>query len=140
MEKQNFAIIEIGSNNTKTHVYENNNVTYENTTTIEFKKNYGIHKKIINDDLEKLYNVIEKAQKLTKKIYIFGCSIFRTITNEELSEINKTLKEKFNLKINVVSQADEALLTAYGCYNNVSYTRKYVYFHWWWRIHRTYIY
>ena len=35
-----FAIIEIGSNNTKTHVYEDGNVIYENTTTIKLKANY----------------------------------------------------------------------------------------------------
>ena len=40
MKENTFAIIEIGSNNTKTHIYENNEVIYDNTTTIEFKKNY----------------------------------------------------------------------------------------------------
>jgi len=34
------GIIEIGSSNTKTHIYENNKVIYDKTTTIEFKKNY----------------------------------------------------------------------------------------------------
>lgn len=38
MKKETFAIIEIGSNNTKTHIYENDNLIYENNTTIEFKK------------------------------------------------------------------------------------------------------
>lgn len=32
------AIIEIGSNNTKTHIYEDNNLISENNMTIEFKK------------------------------------------------------------------------------------------------------
>lgn len=36
--KNKFGIIEIGSNNTKTHIYENNITIYENNTTIEFKK------------------------------------------------------------------------------------------------------
>lgn len=44
------AIIEIGSNNTKTHIYENNNVIYEGNVTIEFKKitnkKIKYHKKI----------------------------------------------------------------------------------------------
>ena len=42
-----YAIIEIGSNNTKTHVYDNNALIYHKTTTIEFKKNYqerGLYK------------------------------------------------------------------------------------------------
>lgn len=37
MDKR-FAIIEIGSNNTKTHVYENDKVLIDTTITIEFKK------------------------------------------------------------------------------------------------------
>ena len=49
-----YAIIEIGSNNTKTHIYEDNISVYENNTTIEFKKNYKIENKIISSDLDKL--------------------------------------------------------------------------------------
>lgn len=33
-----FAIFEIGSNNTKTHIYEDGNLIYENNSTIQFKK------------------------------------------------------------------------------------------------------
>lgn len=33
-----FAIIEIGSNNTKIHVYEDDRVIYDSNVTIEFKK------------------------------------------------------------------------------------------------------
>lgn len=39
MSKNDFAIIEIGSNNTKTHIYQDRKLVYEKTTTIEFKKN-----------------------------------------------------------------------------------------------------
>ena len=46
-----FAIIEIGSNNTKTHIYKEEDVIYENTTTIEFKKNYKNENKI-NENVE----------------------------------------------------------------------------------------
>lgn len=123
MEKTKFAIIEIGSNNTKTHIYKNSKLTYENTTTIEFKKNYQLEQKILAQDLKKLYNVIINAKKHTSNIYVFGCSIFRNISNNELTQINQILKDKFNLKINVVTQTEEALLTAYGCYNNISYTK-----------------
>ena len=115
------AIIEIGSNNTKTHVYEADKLIRENNVTIEFKKNYKQGNKIQSSDLEKLYDVIKKTQKYTENIYIYGCSIFRKITHKELNEINKELKEKFNLQIKVVSQEDEAKYTALGCYNNIKY-------------------
>ena len=115
------AIIEIGSNNTKTHIYNDEELMYENTVTIEFKKNYKSENRINENDLSKLDEVIENALKYTKNINIYGCSIFRSISNEELSEINKKLNDKFNLKIQVVSQEDEANYTALGCYNNVDY-------------------
>ena len=116
-----FAIIEIGSNNTKTHIYENGNIVKESNITIEFKKNYKKENKIISSDLEKLYDVIKKTLEDTKDVHIYGCSIFRNITKKELEEINKNLKRKFNLEIEVVSQEDEAKYTALGCYNNINY-------------------
>ncbi|MDD2376070.1 MAG: hypothetical protein PHD15_00200 [Clostridia bacterium] len=116
-----FAILEIGSNNTKTHIYENMKLIYENNTTIEFKNNYLNQNKINEKDINKLYEEIKKALNYTKNIFIYGCSIFRNITKNELSMINNDLYEKFNLKIEVASQEDEALLTAFGCYNNLDY-------------------
>ena len=118
-----FAIIEIGSNNTKTHIYEDGKTIYDNVATIEFKKNYKLENKIINSDLEKLYSVIDKALEFTKDIHIYGCSIFRNISKEELEEINNTLLDKYNLKIEVVSQEDEAYYTALGCYNDIDYDK-----------------
>ena len=118
-----FAIIEIGSNNTKTHVYEDSKVLFDNNTTIEFKKNYKKENKILSSDLEKLDNVITKALEYTDNIHIYGCSIFRNITDVELEEINSALYNKYKLKIEVVSQEDEAYFTALGCYNDIDYDK-----------------
>lgn len=116
-----FAIIEIGSNNTKTHIYKDEDIIYENTTTIEFKKNYKNENKINENDLDRLCEVINNALNYTKNISIYGCSIFRNISKKELNEINKKLYNKFSLQIQVVSQEDEANYTALGCYNNIEY-------------------
>ena len=67
MDKK-IAIIEIGSNNTKTHIYENSNLVKENNITIEFKKNYKKENKILSFDLDKLYDVINKTLEYTKNI------------------------------------------------------------------------
>lgn len=115
------AIIEIGSNNTKTHIYKDDEVVFESNTTIEFKKNYKLENKINEEDLNKLFDVIKNTLEYTSNIHIYGCSIFRSITNEQLQEINKKIYNKFNLKIEVVSQEDEAMFTALGCYSNVDY-------------------
>lgn len=118
---EKYGIIEIGSNNTKTHIYENSKVIYDKTTTIEFKKNYKSNGPIIDEDLEKLYKEIGKALEYTENIHIYGCSIFRNISDTELEQIRDTLKDKFNLTIEVVSQEDEANLTAMGCYQSINY-------------------
>ncbi len=116
-----FAIIEIGSSNTKTHIYEDEKMIYENNTTIEFKKNYNINHKIAEADINKLYTLIDKALEYTDDIHIYGCSIFRKLTFEELSDINLKIKNKYHLEIEVVSQEDEAKYTALGCYSNIQY-------------------
>lgn len=116
-----FAIIEKGSNNTKTHVYENDKVLYDATTTIEFKKNYAKEERILEEDLNKLYKVIEQVKEYTDNIHVYGCSIFRKLNKEELNNINKELKTKFNIEIEVVSQEQEAKYTALGCYNDIDY-------------------
>ncbi|MCH5167013.1 MAG: hypothetical protein J1F35_03885 [Erysipelotrichales bacterium] len=121
MKEELMAIIEIGSNNTKTHIYDDDKVVYEHLATIEFKKNYKLEGKILESDLESLYKEIETALSYTNNVNIYGCSIFRNITSEELNEINNTLEEKFNLSITVVSQEEEAEYTALGAYGNIDY-------------------
>ena len=118
---EKYGIIEIGSNNTKTHIYENGQVIYDKTTTIQFKQNYKNNGLINDADLEKLYKEISKALEYTENVQIYGCSIFRNISETELEQINRALKEKFNLTIEVVSQEDEAFFTAKGCYQNIDY-------------------
>lgn len=115
------GIIEIGSNITKTNIYDGEKLLFHNDVTIEFKKNYK--EKIADADLKKLFKVIKKAKEYTDNIHIFGCSIFRNISKNELREINNTLKNKFQTTINVVSQEDEALYTALGCYSEIDYDK-----------------
>ena len=69
MNKKVFAIIEIGSNNTKTHIYEDGKVIYENNTTIEFKKNYQIESKINEGDLNKLFIIKRRTFRSLKSFY-----------------------------------------------------------------------
>ena len=120
--KNKFAIIEIGSYNTKTHVYEKNKLLYENNATIKFKSNYKENNKILEDDLKLLNKEIEKALEYTENVHVYGCSIFRNISKEELKEINDSIYEKYKLKIEVVSQEDEAKYTALGCYSKIDYS------------------
>ena len=116
-----FAIIEIGSYNTKTHIYENGNLINDTIATIMFKSNYDKNNKILKADLELLYKEIEKALKYTDNVHLYGCSIFRKISKKELNEINKELNNKYKLNIEVITQEDEAKYTAIGCYSDINY-------------------
>ena len=116
-----FAIIEIGSYNTKTHVYENEKLIYNNNATIKFKSNYNKNNIISIEDIKLLFKEIEKVLKYTSDIHIYGCSIFRSISSEELDDINSLLDKKYKLKIETVSQEDEAKYTAIGCYSKIKY-------------------
>ena len=116
-----FAIIEIGSYNTKTHIYENGNLINDTIATIMFKSNYDKNNKILKEDLELLYKEIEKALKYTDNVHLYGCSIFRKLSKKELNEINKELNNKYKLKIEVITQEDEAKYTAIGCYSDINY-------------------
>ncbi len=119
MKKRKYAIIEIGSNNTKTHIYEGNHLILENNTTIEFKKHYQQNKQISSEDLEKLYAVIEKMREYTLDLHIYGCSIFRNMSTDELAKINQELERRFPLSIEVVT----AEYTALGCYYGLNYKK-----------------
>lgn len=123
MKENKFAIIEIGSNNTKAHVYEGENSIYNSTDTIEFKKHYQQENKVDKNDLDKLNEVIKDVLKYTKNVYIYGCSIFRKLSDEELTEINKSLESSFGLSITVVTQEGEAQYTSFGCYNKIDYDK-----------------
>lgn len=122
MNSNTYAIIEIGSNNTKTHIYEGEELLYENNTTIEFKKHYKQSGKLLDSDIDILYALINKAKEYTDNIHIYGCSIFRSLSEDEINVVNNSLFEKYGLKMEVVSQEDEAYYTALGCYNNIDYT------------------
>lgn len=122
MKDNKLCIIEIGSNNTKTHIYEDNKILVDSNITIEFKKNYKENNnKILDEDMGKLFQVIEEAKKYTNNINLYGASIFRKLTTEELDSINKELRDKYKAFINVVSQEEEALYTAKGVYSNINY-------------------
>ena len=116
-----FAIIEIGSYNTKTHIYENGNLINDTIATIMFKSNYDKNNKILKEDLELLYKEIEKAFEYTDNVHLYGCSIFRKLSKKELNEINKELNNKYKLNIEVITQEDEAKYTAIGCYSDINY-------------------
>lgn len=120
MEK--FAIIEIGSTNTKAYLCENEKVTDLGFRTIEFKKNYKKNNKIDEADKQLLFNYIKEINE--NNIYVFGTSIFRNLTTEEKEKWIKEFKDNTGLEFNIVTSDMENELTVYGAVANVKYDGK----------------
>lgn len=115
------------SNNTKTHIYEDNTLIYENNTTIEFKKNYSLGQCLDPNDLEKLYKINTKAKEYTNEVNVMAAVSLEIISPIELQEINNYLSKNYQVMIEVVSQKDEALYTALGCYKDIDYNKSLVF-------------
>lgn len=117
-----FAVIEVGSTNTKGYLYEDEKVTYLNVRTIEFKTNYTKNKELDKDDINSLLNYIQYIKKETDNIYVYGTSIFRNIDSSEIETFSTNFKQESGYDFNVVSADDENEYTVYGVINKIDYT------------------
>lgn len=117
-----FAIIEIGSTNTKAYLYENGEIKDLGFKTIEFKSNYNKEKKIADSDKEALYEYIKEINE--EKTYVFGTSIFRNLDDKEKDNWLKEFKEKTNLDFNIATADMENELTVYGAISQIDYNKK----------------
>lgn len=115
-----FIIIEVGSTNTKTYLYEDKLKDLE-TITIEFKNNYKLNKKIMDSDLNKLCSHINNLKKYDCPIHVFGTSIFRNLDNLERGNFLKEFKDNTNLDFTIVTQEMENELTVYGVISEIDY-------------------
>ena len=62
-------------------------------------------------------------REYTLNLHIYGCSIFRNMSTDELAKINQELERRFSLSIEVVTQEQEAEYTALGCYYGLNYKK-----------------
>ncbi len=113
-----FAILELGSTNTKGYIYQNNNLTELDFCTINFKKNYSINNEITEDDKHKLAEYIQFVKTHVSDIYAYGTSIFRQMPNNQLEEFKTWLKDNFNVNFNVVTSEQENIYTVQGAIKN----------------------
>ena len=114
-----FAIVEIGSTNTKGYIYSDNKVYEIGFKNIEFKKNYNISKEIIKEDIESLYEYINKIKVIENRIFVFGTSIFRELTTTDLEKFKDNIEEKLNVSFQVVTADQENEYTVYGAIKNI---------------------
>jgi Exopolyphosphatase len=117
-----FGILEIGSTNTKACIYDNGTLNDHGQKHIAFKENYTDG--LSASDIDSLYDFINEIKKDVDKIYAFGTSIFRKISDQEQSKFADSLKEKFNIDFKIVSADDEARYTVDGVVGNINYDGK----------------
>lgn len=120
-----FGIIEIGSTNTKTYIYDNDELINLGNTFIAFKNNFNINNKhLLPSDIEKLDNLINDLKKDVDEIYAFGTSIFRKLETDELNEFIKRMKDNHNIDFKVVTADEESKYTVDGVIGNIDYHEK----------------
>lgn len=117
-----FAIVEIGSTNTKAYLYENGEVLDLGFQTIEFKNHYKIAQKIEQKDKEDLFQFIKNLKE--ENCYVYGTSIFRNLKKEELEEWLIEFKEQTGFDFQVVTPDMENEYTVYGAIANTNYQGK----------------
>ena len=123
-KNNNFAVIDIGTNNVKC-------ICFTNGTTIDIEQDYTLKNKILtqksgeninpNELLQYIKDYIEVAKKYkinSDKVYIVATEAFRKSSNKQ--EITNLIKEQNGRRIHVISPKREAYLSALG---GLSYIR-----------------
>lgn len=119
--EQKFIVIEAGSTLAKGYLYENGKIVELPFEFIEFKKHYSTEKRVLSEDKEKLFNYINRLKSVTDKIYIYGTSIFRIMTEDERNEFLSEIKEKTGCSFKIVSSDEEEKYTVDGIMANIDY-------------------
>lgn len=116
-------IVEVGSTNTKSYLYDGV-VSEIGLVTIEFKNNYKKYGRLTQSDLALLYDYVTGFKSKDTDIHVYGTSIFRTLSDDEFLSFAKDFKSKTNINFNVVTADMENEFTVYGVIGNNDYKGK----------------
>lgn len=120
-----FAILEVGSTITKSCIWDNGLLEEKEKKAILFKKNYNSEGKILETDIQTLIDFIKEIKKETDKVYAYGTSIFRKITDEERTSFIKRIKDECDVDFKVVSSDEENSYTVKGVIDGIDYKEKF---------------
>ena len=109
-----FAVIEVGSTNTKRYLYDNGNIKEYPQVTITLKWNYKKHGHLLESDIKALCSLVNDMKKETQNVFIYGTSIFRELKGKELTDFLKTLKDTTGCNLNIVTPEQESEYTVKG--------------------------
>lgn len=84
-------IIEVGSTCTKLDEVNDEEIKRINEVTIEFKRHFNKTKKLDDNDVLKLINLVKEAQLKYDNIFVCGTSIFRILEQKTKEEFIKKI-------------------------------------------------
>lgn len=118
-DNMNFGIIEVGSTNTKAYLYKEGKLENLGARYIAFKTNYKKNNCLDKNDVDELCSLIEEVKESVDKVYIFGTSIFRNISEDERIDFISFIRTKYDTEFKVVSAAEESAYTVKGVIGNI---------------------
>ena len=111
------GLVDVGSNTVRLCIYEINKKTKDYTVLLNTKestrlRNHVVSNKLSEEGIHKLFTVLARYKKLIKKydldqFKIFATQTIRMVDNKQ--EILNRVKKKFNEKIDVLTDSEEAL-------------------------------
>lgn len=113
-------IIEVGSACTKLDEVNDEEIKRINEVTIEFKRHFNKTKKLDDNDVLKLINLVKEAQLKYDNIFVCGTSIFRILEQKTKEEFIKKFYKETGLEFNIISQEEENKYTVEGTTRNVN--------------------
>lgn len=112
-------IIEVGSTCTKLDEINDEEIKRIKDVTIEFKRHFNKTKKLDDNDVDKLINLVKEVESKYDNIFVCGTSIFRGLEQQMKEKFLTKFKAETGLDFHIISQEEENKYTVEGATRNV---------------------
>ena len=112
-------IIEVGSTCTKLDEINDEEIKRIKDVTIEFKRHFNKTKKLDDNDVDKLINLVKEVESKYDNIFVCGTSIFRGLEQQMKEKFLTKFKAETGLDFHIISQEEENKFTVEGATRKV---------------------
>lgn len=112
-------IIEVGSTCTKLDEINDEEIKRIKDVTIEFKRHFNKTKKLDDNDVDKLINLVKEVESKYDNIFVCGTSIFRGLEQQMKEKFLTKFKAETGLDFHIISQEEENKYTVEGATRKV---------------------
>ena len=112
-------IIEVGSTCTKLDEINDEEIKRIKDVTIEFKRHFNKTKKLDDNDVVKLINLVKEVESKYDNIFVCGTSIFRGLEQQMKEKFLTKFKAETGLDFHIISQEEENKYTVEGATRKV---------------------